>query len=134
MTSLSPALAPAVICSVSLMMLTVALQARVIGQLRARTIGIGDGRNRELARAIRVHGNIAGNSPFLMVAMALLARVDAPALLAIPAGLLAVVGRMMHAWGFSQTAGASFGRVAGMILIFTAMNVAMPGLLYRLLG
>jgi len=36
----------------------------VVRQRRARQVGIGDGGNRGLARAIRVHANYVENMPF----------------------------------------------------------------------
>lgn len=134
MTSLSPALFAAVLYSVILMAMHIALQARVIGQRRSKKVGIGDGQDRDLARAIRVHGNFAENAPFLIAGLVLLALAAAPAWLVHLAGLIGVAGRGLHAYGFSRSAGSSFGRVAGMVLTFTAMTIAMLGLVYRLLG
>jgi uncharacterized protein len=109
----------------------IVLQFRVIGQRRGKKIGIGDGQDRDLSRAIRVHGNFAENVPFVLAGLIMLALIGAPAVVIHGVGILAVVGRLAHAAGLSQSAGSSVGRVAGMIMTFTALLIAALALIVR---
>jgi uncharacterized membrane protein YecN with MAPEG domain len=93
--------------------LLLVLGARV-SQLRRRFgVGIGDGGNPALARAIRVHGNAV---EWLLPALLLLLVAElnrAAPLLLHAAGAAIVVGRVLHAAGLSGATGYSFGRFAG---------------------
>lgn len=114
-----------------LILMGITLQFRVIGHRRSKKIGIGDGQDKELARAIRVHGNFAENAPFVMAGLIMLALIGAPAIVVHGVGLLAVIGRVAHAIGFSQSAGSSFGRVGGMMMTFTALIITAVALIIR---
>jgi uncharacterized protein len=107
----------------------VVLTYLVIFQRRSKLIGIGDGGDRTLARLVRVHGNYCENAPFGLAVLLALALTGGPAWLihAVGAGFLA--GRALHAWGLSQSAGSSIGRVAGMILTHTALIVGAGALI-----
>ena len=103
--------------------LLLTLAFRVV-TLRWRTrTGIGDGGDRGLARAIRVHGNAIEYVPIALVLL-LVAELGgaAPALLhGCGAGLVAA--RLVHAVGLSRSAGASLERVAGTVATFTVIAV-----------
>lgn len=114
-----------------LILMGIVLQWRVIGYRRTKKIGLGDGQDKELARAIRVHGNFAENVPFVLAGLIMLALIGAPAIVIHGVGLLALVGRMAHAFGLTQTAGSSVGRVAGMIMTFTALIITALALIVR---
>lgn len=114
-----------------LILVGIALQARVIKHRRTKLIGIGDGQDKELARAIRVHGNFAENVPFVLAGLVMLALIGAPAVMIHGVGLLAVIGRLAHAYGLSRSAGSSVGRVGGMIMTFTALIITALALIVR---
>ncbi len=112
----------------------VALTYFVILHRRSKSIGIGDGGDRTMALRIRVHGNFCENAPFalaLLIALALLGR---SALVIHAVGLLFLAGRLLHAWGLSQSAGASIGRVSGMIATHAALVIGAAALLLAGLG
>jgi uncharacterized membrane protein YecN with MAPEG domain len=114
-----------------LILIGIVLQWRVIGHRRTKKIGIGDGQDTELARAIRVHGNFAENVPFVLAGLVMLALIGAPAVVIHGVGLLAVFGRIAHALGLTQSAGSSVGRVGGMIMTLTALIITALALIVR---
>lgn len=114
-----------------LILMGIVLQVRVIGHRRSKQIGIGDGQDKELARAIRVHGNFSENVPFALAGLIMLALIGAPAVVIHGVGLLIVIGRLAHAVGLSQSAGSSLGRVGGMIMTFSALIITALALIVR---
>ncbi len=112
-------------------LLVLALALRII-RLRWRTkAGIGDGGDRRLARAIRIHGNAIEYVPLALILM-LIAELNhaGPALLH-GCGIALVVARLAHAVGFSRTAGVSIGRSVGVVgtfgvvIVLAATNIAV---------
>jgi uncharacterized membrane protein YecN with MAPEG domain len=103
--------------------LLVVLAALVSLKRRRHGIGLGDGDNRELQRAIRAHGNAV---EWLVPAVLLLLVADlnraGPVLLHL-CGLAIVVGRVLHAIGLSRSGGPSFGRMMGSALSWGAVAV-----------
>ena len=103
--------------------LLIVLAALVSRMRRRHRIGLGDGDNRELQRAIRAHGNAV---EWLVPAVLLLLVADlnraAPLLLHL-CGLAIIVGRVLHAIGLSRSGGASFGRMTGSLLSWGAVAV-----------
>lgn len=112
-----------------LVLLGVVLTFRVIFVRRAEKVGIGDGGNKELARRIRVHGNFCEQAPMLFVVLALLPILGAREWMVHLVGFCAVVGRILHAIGLSQSAGATFGRMVGMILTTSALIIGAISIL-----
>ncbi len=112
----------------------VALTMLVIRERRTKLVGIGDGGDKRMARMVRVHGNFAENAPFALALLVLLALVGSSAWPIHVVGLLFIAGRVAHAYGLSRTAGSSIGRVAGMMLTFTALIVGSVLLLAAVFG
>ena len=104
-----------------LIVMGVVLAFRVIAVRRSQRIGIGSGDNRLLERRIRCHGNFTEYAPFLIAILILLPLLGAREWMIHAAGVLGVTGRILHAVGLGQSAGTTFGRLAGMILTFTVM-------------
>lgn len=100
------------------------LSIRVIGWRRMQRVEIGDGENRELLRRIRVHANFAEYVPFTLLLMALAESMAPPRPLLHLVGLILVAGRILHAYGLSQTPQILRYRVWGMQLTFTALGIA----------
>jgi uncharacterized membrane protein YecN with MAPEG domain len=78
---------------------------------------------------IRVHGNFCENAPFAMALLILLPLVGASLIIVHAVGVLFLAGRVAHAYGLSQTAGSSAGRVAGMIITLTSLLLGAGSLL-----
>lgn len=117
----SQALAFAASYTAILVLLGVVLTVRVILVRRGEKIGLGDGENRTLLKRIRVHGNFCENAPFLIAILLLLALLGAAEWLVHLIGITGLTGRVLHAIGLSKSSGSSFGRVAGMVLTFSAL-------------
>ena len=99
----------------------VVLIARVV-MLRWRLrAGEGDGGHRDLAKAIRVHGNAIETMPIALLTMFAYELGGGSASLLHGCGILLIVGRLAHAQGLSKTFGASAGRMAGTATVFTVV-------------
>jgi uncharacterized membrane protein YecN with MAPEG domain len=109
----------------------IALQWGVINLRRTRRIGIGDGNDRDIARAIRVHGNFVENAAFGIAAVTLVALTGASVWAVHLVGGLMALGRALHAYGLSRSIGTSMGRVGGMVLSQTALGAAAVILIWR---
>jgi uncharacterized membrane protein YecN with MAPEG domain len=103
--------------------LLLVLAALVSRLRRSRKVGLGDGGDKDLARAIRVHGNAVewAVPGLLLLLVAELNRADL--LLLHACGLAIVAGRVLHAIGLSSRSGTSFGRFWGSALSWTAVLV-----------
>lgn len=101
--------------------LAVALAARIVPLRRRHRIGLGDGGNRELTRAIRIHANLVEHAPLALILMAACELNDGPTWLLHALGLSLIAGRGLHILGLSRSIGISFGRTAGMALTWSVM-------------
>jgi hypothetical protein len=99
--------------------LVILLLLVVVRLRRGFKVGIGDGGNRELARAIRVHANAVENIPLFLILLALYELNGGGALVAHGIGATFLLSRVAHAGGLLRSAGPSPARVLG-----TAGNVA----------
>ena len=96
----------------------------VIKQRQRAKIGLGDGGDPDLQRAIRVHANFIEYTPFALLLLLLVEMTTANAL---------VVSRALHAQGLGATAGYSRGRylgtlgtwvvITGLALLLVAMTL-----------
>jgi uncharacterized membrane protein YecN with MAPEG domain len=105
-------------------LLFVFLSFRVIGWRRLKGVELGHGEDSELLRRMRVHANFAEYVPFTLLLMAIAESMTAPRPLIHIAGLILIAGRLMHAYGLSQTPHILRLRVGGMILTFTALALS----------
>ena len=85
----------------------------VIKQRQRTRIGLGDGGDPDLQRAIRVHANFIEYTPFALLLLLLVEMTAANALLVHAFGVALVVSRVLHAQGLGSTAGYSRGRYFG---------------------
>ena len=108
-------------------LLLLVLVGRISRLRHARRIGLGDGGDPELARAIRVHGNFVEHVPLALVLLALLELGGLPAPWLWGLGGALLLGRLLHAFGLSRSSGVSFGRFYGTALtmvVVLAMSLA----------
>ena len=87
-------------------------------------VGIGDGGDEELARKIRVHGNLAENAALFIAALALIEVGGAPTMLVMILGGVFVIARFSHAIGLSKTTGVHPLRAVGAIGTILCLLVA----------
>ena len=102
-------------------LLVVLLSLVVIKLRRSLRVGIGDGGNRDLQRAIRVQGNATEYIPLFLILLAAFELNHGAPIFLHTMGTVFFIGRMLHAWGLYGTAGASTARVAGTIGTMTAL-------------
>jgi len=105
-------------------LLLLVLKVNVI-RLRWRyRVGLGEGNEPALQRAIRMHGNFIEHAPIGLVLILLLEIGGQAAGLVHGLGAALVLGRVAHAWGLAQTDGPSLGRTVGVSLTFMVLLVA----------
>jgi len=96
--------------------LLIYLSNNVAGNRKKFQVGIGDGDNKDLAKAIRVHANFTEYVPIALILLAVFEINHGHEMVAHLAGISLVVGRLLHAYGLGKTIKASFGRLAGIAL------------------
>lgn len=109
-------------------LLLVGLAARISALRRHHRVGVGDGDQPELARAIRAHGNAAEHIPIGLLLLALLEIQGGNFMALHLAGAAFLVGRVLHAWGLGQSAGVTRQRTWGTLLTWLVL-AAMAGCL-----
>ena len=107
-----------------LAMLFMVLSFRTIQQRRNARVEIGTGEDAELLRRYRVHANFAEYVPFALLLLGLAESLKAPHALLHFAGLTLLTGRVVHAYGLSQTPHILRLQVTGMMLTFAAITLA----------
>lgn len=104
-----------------LTLLYVYLSIRIISIRRGKKISLGTGADKQLERAIRVHSNFSEYVPLSLLLILMLELQSVNYLIVIFLGLLLLVGRCIHAYGFSQQQEDFRLRVYGMILTFMTL-------------
>jgi uncharacterized membrane protein YecN with MAPEG domain len=89
----------------------------------ALRVGLGDGGDAGLARAIRVHANTVEWAVPALLLLLLAELTRAPLVLLHVAGIALIIGRLLHASGLSRSAGASRGRFSGTLLTWGVIAV-----------
>lgn len=113
----------------ALSMLFIVLSARVITYRRGNGIGLGDHGDKSLLKRIRAQANCAEYAPFGVLLMLLAELQNSPALVLHLIGLLLLIGRLMHGYGFSASPPIMRLRVLGMALTFASYLVAVTSIL-----
>jgi len=112
------------------LLLLLVLSILVVRQRRRHRVELGDGGVEELARAIRAFGNAAEYIPAGLIAIAVLAVVGAHQLAIHVTGVLLFAGRVIHAFGLSNSASASPPRAVGMLATWIAYVFAGVALVF----
>lgn len=109
-------------------LLMLALLVPISRHRHGHKIGLGDGGDAVLARKVRVHGNFIEHAPFALLMLGLLELCGLPAIWLWALGSVLLLGRIMHAAGFSRRAGYSVGRFAGTAITWLAfLLMALAG-------
>ena len=106
---------------VALLLLVLAM--RVSLHRRRAGVGIGDGGDPALARAVRAHANAVEWALPVLLLLLVTELVRAPALLLHVAGIALVAARVLHGFGLSAHAGYSIGRFLGILLNWLVLAV-----------
>jgi uncharacterized membrane protein YecN with MAPEG domain len=104
------------------------LSWKVIVERRRSKVGLGDGGDADLQRAIRVHANFIEYTPFALLLLLLAEMTAANALLVHGFGIALVLARVLHAQGLGSTAGYSRGRYFGTLgtwLIIAGLSLVL---------
>lgn len=104
-----------------LAVLMVGLLLRVVALRWKFRVGIGDGGERTLAKAIRAHGNAAETIPLALVLMVVAELAGASSAVLHGSGIALIVGRVAHGYGLSMHSGTSPGRMVGVVLTLIAI-------------
>ncbi|PAV25955.1 hypothetical protein C8D92_10526 [Tamilnaduibacter salinus] len=105
------------------------LAARVVAFRRRLKLGMGDGGDRDCQVAIRAHANLVEYAPIMLIMLAIGELNGVSATLIYMVGMMFILGRFLHAWGFIRSrGGAHMGRMVGVALNWLAM-LAMAALL-----
>ena len=107
-----------------LAVLFIYLSVRVIGWRREHRVEFGHGEDFQLLRRMRVHANFAEYVPFALLLMGLAESMAPPRIILHLVGITLVAGRLLHAYGLSQTPHILRYRVWGTTLTFLALGVA----------
>ena len=94
------------------------LSFAVIGLRRKNKVGLGNGGNEDLERAIRAQGNFAEYVPFGIILVACLELNGAPWWLVVIPGITLIIGRLIHAKGINTPPPDFSKRVLGMKFTF----------------
>jgi len=97
-------------------LLFVYLSLRVITVRRSDKISLGDGGKSDMAYRIRTQANLAEYAPLALILLAMAEWQGAPGWVVHLLGLSLLTGRILHAWGLSQTPQNLRARVFGMML------------------
>lgn len=109
------------------LLLMLCLVVPVARHRHTQKIGVGTAGDTALERKIRVHGNFIENAPVGLLMLALLELCGLPLAWMWALGSALLLGRVLHAAGFSRRSGYSFGRFWGTAitwLVFLAMALA----------
>lgn len=102
------------------LLLLLVLSVLVVRQRRRHGVAFGDGGAQELAQAIRAFGNATEYVPAGLIALVMLAVVDAAGLAVHAGGGLLFAGRVLHAVGLSRGDGAAWPRPTGASITWLA--------------
>ena len=105
----------------------------VIKERRRTGIGLGDGGDARLTRAIRAHGNTSEQAPYFIGLFILLHLADAPAFVIHGIGALFIASRIFHAQGLMRSAYRSPGRTFGTLGTWIAFAVGIGALMTTVL-
>jgi len=108
----------------------VALSLQTIRLRRRHRVALGDGDQTPLRRAMRVHANFAEYVPLALLLMFFVERGGGSALRIHALGAALLAGRLLHAWGVSQTKENLRYRTIGMVLTFSVIISACLFLLF----
>lgn len=104
-----------------LALIFVVLSARTLLLRRKLGIGVGDGSDRRLTKAIRAHSNFAEYTPICLILIYLLETVVGAQSMVHVYGVILVLGRAIHAYGVSQVKENYRFRVTGMACTFVVL-------------
>ncbi|MCW5771450.1 MAG: MAPEG family protein [Rhodospirillaceae bacterium] len=110
------------------------LASRVVQNRQRHRIALGDNGNEDMQRAMRVFGNFTEYVPMILLLMGFGEMLGAHKWITHTIGAGLVIGRLLHAFGLSQTSGTSLGRLVGTVLTWLALLISSAMLIWLALG
>jgi uncharacterized membrane protein YecN with MAPEG domain len=110
------------------------LASRVVQHRQKHRIALGDEGNEDMQRAMRVFGNFTEYVPMILLLIGFGEMLGAHKWLTHGLGASLLIGRLLHAWGLSQTSGTSLGRLLGVVLSWLTLLVSSAMLIWLALG
>jgi uncharacterized membrane protein YecN with MAPEG domain len=110
-------------------LLFLALSMRVARYRRANQLSVGDYGDKKLEARMRAQANCAEYAPIGLILILLVELQGAPVIAVHILGLMLVLGRAMHAYGFSKHPQIIPLRAGGMILTFSVLLFGSLGLI-----
>lgn len=104
-------------------LLYLALSLSVVSKRRQYGVGLGDGGHKDLAQAIRVHGNFTENVPFALLLMLVVENQHPSVWLVAILGSALVLARILHAVGLGRSPKASPGRFWGTLMTWAVISL-----------
>lgn len=112
-------------------LLLIVLAANVIRNRGRHKVGLGDGDNPHMMRAVRIHANAVEYVPITLIVMMLFELERGAPLQLHISGIALIAGRVAHVWGLSHSSGISLGRASGIVLTFVAILIPSVGILIK---
>jgi uncharacterized membrane protein YecN with MAPEG domain len=106
------------------------LSFRIVSLRRRLRVGMGDGGDAGLARAIRAQANAIEYIPVLLVMLLIAENNGAGVIFVHACGIVLVLARLLHALGLSGSAGTSIGRFWGTLGTWLLLLVLAGQLLW----
>ncbi len=97
-------------------LLIVLLSLRIVRLRNRLKIGIGDGGDKVLNKAIRAQANAIEYVPISLVMLLIFENNGGSTLMVHLSGAILLLGRLLHAYGLSRSAGRTLGRLWGTAL------------------
>ncbi|WP_375281697.1 MAPEG family protein [Pseudooctadecabacter sp.] len=114
----------------ALALIFIALSIRVITYRRGNQLGLGDHGDKSLMKRMRAHANFAEYAPFGLLLMLLVELQEGAGWVLHLTGLLLLLGRAGHAYGFSASPPKMNLRVGGMLMTFASIVVSVLAILW----
>jgi len=108
----------------------VALSVRTLLLRRKLKIDVGTGENQQMLRAMRVHANFSEYAPFALLLSLMIELLNGLTLLVHFVCICLVIGRVIHAYGVSNSSENYNFRVLGMALTFTSICTSALTLIF----
>lgn len=116
-----------ILYAAALATLFVVLSVRTLLLRRTLGIGLGDGGDERMLRAVRAHANFAEYTPLALLLLFMLELQGATSGWVHGLGLCLLLGRLSHAFGVSRAPENYLFRVFGMAMTFTTIIGAVLG-------
>lgn len=104
------------------------LSINVVNKRHALKISIGDGGDKEMARAMRGQANFVEYVPFCLILLLLMSLIGTPAWVLHLFGLTLTIARLLHAYHFISEKRAIWQRGWGTRLTFAVLGVGSVGM------